>query len=156
MDEAPGQFRYTRFADDLTISSNLEIPRVLRQALMKVITNSGFSANTKKTRYLRTCAGQVLEVTGLHLEKGKVRIPRERLDKYRAKIHNACQIAAGELTDEVRLDVQSTAAFVAMVYERLPNKILKPYTEFCETHGLRKPWQNKPTMPFFMYPSQSS
>jgi len=156
LDEAPGQYRYTRFADDLTISSGHQMPRVLRHALMKVITNSGFETNVEKTKYLRISAGQTLEVTGLHLEKGKVRIPREKLDRYRAKIHNASQIPLGELTDEVRLDTQSTAAFVAMVYERLPNKILKPYLEFCEAHGLRKPWQNKPTMPFFMYPSANN
>lgn len=152
LDELPGTYRFTRYADDITISASNEIPKIVRQAVMKVITNCGFRANPEKVKYLRRDAGQMLEVTGLYVEKGRVRIPREKLDRYRAKIHQAAKIDKGSLTDELRLDVQSTAAFVGMVYGKLPHKIAKPYFEFLEAHGLKKPWEVRGGVTIDMYP----
>jgi len=143
------RMRYTRYADDLTISSPVDIPEVVHRNIQKVIRHCGFQLNPAKVRHLSLARGQRLEVTGLILEKGVVRIPRKRLDAYRAAIHQASQ--AAELTDEARLTVQSTVAFVKMVYGKLPSRIAVPYTLFLDKHGLKAAGTG-PRMGLDLYP----
>lgn len=143
------RMRYTRYADDLTISGPLEIPRVVARNVQKIIRHCGYELNMAKARHLSAARGQRLEVTGLILEQGAVRIPRKRLDAYRAAIHQAAQ--AESLSDEQRLEVQSVVAFVKMVYPRLPSRIAVPYTAFLEKHGLKAAGSG-PRMGLELYP----
>jgi hypothetical protein len=128
------EYRYTRYADDITISSADEIVLEIRQKIQKIIRNCGFILNPEKLRYLQRAKGQMLEVTGLVLEKGKVRIPRQRLDKYRALLHHAYQSTPDQLSEPKKLEIQSVVAFIAMVYGRLPSKIWLPYQKYLEKH----------------------
>ncbi len=128
----PGDLRYTRYADDMTISSRDKIPDDVRQELQKIVRRCGFQVNPQKIRYLSKDRNQVLEVTGLYLEKGKIRIPPATLDRYRATIHQAA--IADALDDAKKLEVQSIVAFVKMVYPMLPAKIAGPYKKYFEKH----------------------
>lgn len=143
------RLRYTRYADDLTISSPDGISQEVHRNVQKVIRHCGFRLNVEKVRHLSRARGQRLEVTGLILEKGAVRIPRARLDTYRATIHQAA--LAEELTDDMRLQVQSTIAFVKMVYGRLPSRVAVPYTLFLDKHGVRAAGAG-PRMGLDLYP----
>ncbi|MCR4318327.1 MAG: reverse transcriptase family protein [Planctomycetes bacterium] len=145
------KLRYTRYADDLTISSPFEIPEDLRQKIQKVIAKSGFRVNPEKVSYLRKSAGDTLEVTGLILEKGMVRIPRAKLDVYRAALHNAAKIPKDELAQEKKREIQSMVAFVSMVYGDLPRKIYVPYCEYLAAHDLEF-IGNKKKMQLDLYP----
>lgn len=134
-------YRYTRYADDITISAPVSIPTALQEELQKVVKNCGFSVNPRKVHYAERNKGQLLEVTGLVLEKDKVRIPAEKLEVFRAIIHQASQLQTEQLTPEKKLEVQSIIAFVHMVYKRLPHRIWGPYRVYMDKHGLRYPQQ---------------
>lgn len=130
----PGDLRYTRYADDLTISSRggQEIVEDCRREVQEIIRSCGFRINPAKIRYLSKRRNQKLEVTGLILEKGLVRIEPSTLDRYRATIHQAAM--ADALDDEKKLEVQSIIAFVRMVYPSLPHKIAGPFQKYAEKH----------------------
>jgi hypothetical protein len=149
------QAGYTRYADDLTISSPGEIPDYVRQEIQKIIRNCGFRVNADKVHYADAKKGQRLEVTGLYLERGKIRIPRERIDQFRAMIHQMAQIPKGQLSDGQRLEVQSSVAFVKMVYGQLPRKVFAPFQKFAEVHGARMPG-SVPPVTLDMYPTATA
>ncbi len=130
------EYRYTRYADDITVSGSKEIVQELRQQIQKIVRNCGFFVNPEKLHYLQRSKGQMLEVTGLVLEKGKVRISRSRMDNYRALVHHAYALPTEQLTEAKKLELQSVIAFIAMVYGRLPSKIWIPYRKYLEKHKL--------------------
>ncbi len=129
-------YRYTRYADDITVSAPIPFPDTLQKELESIIHNSGFQINPKKVRYAVQSQGQRLEVTGLILEKEKVRIPSQKLEIFRAIIHQAGSMETNALTPEKRLEIQSIIAFVKMVYGKIPYRIWGPYKEYMEKHGI--------------------
>lgn len=78
---------YTRYADDLVLSSDLddEIQHV-RQVAQRIVQAEHFTVNKDKTRIARRAARQV--VTGLVVNDG-VATPRELRRRLRAILHNA-------------------------------------------------------------------
>ncbi len=145
------EIRYTRYADDLTFSSQDSIPETLRRKIISTIRDCGFQANTSKTKYLDRGKNQVLEITGLILEKGAIRIPRDTLERYRATIHRAYLTDTSELTEEMKVEVQSIVAFVKMVYPLLPYRISKPYKMFIQKHNIN-PIGSSSQFPLSHYP----
>jgi retron-type reverse transcriptase len=81
-------FRYTRYADDLTFStekSDVEITKLMSQ-VRYVAEKQGFKINENKTRILRR--GRQQEVTGI-VVNDKISIDRKTLRKFRAVLHQA-------------------------------------------------------------------
>ena len=148
-------YRYTRYADDITISQPNTITKDFQERVKQIILNAGFKVNPQKIKYTVRSKGQKLEVTGLILEKGKVRISAEKLDTFRAIIHQATNIESENLTPEKRLEIQSIVAFVKMVYKKIPHRIWKPYRIYMDKHGLKYPV--KSTKSFLdLYPNSFS
>lgn len=129
-------YRYTRYADDITVSAPSAFPEGLRAEIEKVIQDSGFQVNPKKATYAVRTAGQRLEVTGLILEKDKVRIPAAKMEVFRAIIHEAGTMETQALTAEKRLEIQSILAFIKMVYGKIPHRIWGPFQEYLQKHGI--------------------
>ncbi len=81
-------FRYTRYADDLTFSTesaDAEITKLMSQ-IRFVSEKQGFKVNENKTRILRR--GRQQEVTGI-VVNDKISIDRKTLRKFRAALHQA-------------------------------------------------------------------
>lgn len=77
---------YTRYADDLTLSSNS--PKKLLNAklmLENIILDEGFNINNKKTKLLGTKKAK--EVTGLIIQNNRVGIGKRKVKIIRSKIH---------------------------------------------------------------------
>ena len=146
------QYRYTRYADDITISANAPISDMLKSEIQKAILNNGYQINPKKIHYAERKKGQRLEVTGLIIEKNKVRIPASRLDNFRANIHQASLMNTADLTPEKKLEVQSIIAFAKMVYGKVPHRLWGPYNTYLEKHGLTHPFGRK-GLQWDQYPS---
>lgn len=132
-------YRYTRYADDITISVDGKIPEELRTKLQKLIHDCGFQVNPQKCDYSERIRGKCLEVTGLILEKDQVRIPPQKLDSFRAIIHKAATTPVEQLFPEKRLEIQSIVAFIKMVYEKIPPRIWKPYKAYLDKVGVSLP-----------------
>lgn len=78
---------YTRYADDLTFSSNdFSHLQDLKSEIEKILREHGFQLNHKKTRFL-TGKGRKL-VTGLLLNSGKLTVGRRRKRYIRAALFN--------------------------------------------------------------------
>lgn len=113
-EESGIQYRYTRFVDDLTISTGAnEISRKLRQRIRRAIEHDGWTIQGTKLSYFgdseegdgeRTTKYPV--VTGLIPNPdGRVTIPRPRLNKFRAILHSLSEVAkAREAGDEKALE----------------------------------------------------
>ncbi|HEY8563249.1 MAG TPA: reverse transcriptase family protein [Pyrinomonadaceae bacterium] len=81
-------FKYTRYADDLTFSTeraDAEINKLMTQVRF-VVEKQGFIVNENKTRILRR--GRQQEVTGI-VVNDKISIDRKTLRKFRAVLHQA-------------------------------------------------------------------
>ena len=78
---------YTRYADDITFSSNREINfSRFFYYVTKIIKQEGFTLKREKTKILRKNRRQ--EITGLGINEGYPTISRKWLHKLRAIIHN--------------------------------------------------------------------
>jgi hypothetical protein len=85
---AEHDFKYTRYADDLTFSTvdrDADAGRLMRQ-VRYVVEKQGFVVNEAKTRVLRH--GRQQEVTGI-VVNDKISIDRKTLRKFRAVLHQA-------------------------------------------------------------------
>lgn len=85
---ADHDFTYTRYADDLTFSSqnkDADCGKLMRQVRF-VVEKQGFVVNENKTRILRR--GRQQEVTGI-VVNDKISIDRKTLRKFRAVLHQA-------------------------------------------------------------------
>lgn len=80
-------FIYTRYADDLSFSSN-EYIRIndIEPVIEKIINNYGFTLNKKKSRLYFT--GGKMMITGLILNSHKLTLGRYLKKEIRAMIHN--------------------------------------------------------------------
>jgi RNA-directed DNA polymerase len=80
---------YTRYADDITFSSDNEnIKNAIRIITDSILPKYGFQANKKKTKVYRNHRKQL--VTGLVVNK-RVAYPRDKYMILRAKIYNFLQ-----------------------------------------------------------------
>jgi retron-type reverse transcriptase len=81
-------FKYTRYADDLTFSTetaHAEVKKLMTRVRF-VVGKQGFTVNESKTRILRR--GRQQEVTGI-VVNDKLSIDRKTLRKFRAVLHQA-------------------------------------------------------------------
>ncbi len=147
-------FRYTRYADDITISAPTPINEELRKKLQNLIGECGFQINPQKCQYAERNKGKSLEVTGLILEADKVRIPPKKLEEYRIMIHNTAILPKEQITDEKRLEVQSIVAFIKMVYGKIPPRIWKPYSQYMNKVGVT--YRKKDAKYLDLYPKTSA
>lgn len=75
---------YSRYADDLTFSSDTALDR-LEPAVHDVLQRHGYLGNRRKTAYFRP--GQPKRIPGLTVQNGSVRIPRKFKRALRQEIH---------------------------------------------------------------------
>lgn len=121
---------YTRYADDLTFSTNETNAQVGQfiAAVSKISKDEGFTLNVKKTRIMRAPKRQ--SVTGLIVDR-EVRIPKPTIKKMRALFHNIDTKGKEVVSDELKRDALSVArgywAYLFMVNPTLANRYLKKY-----------------------------
>ncbi|MDA0525383.1 retron St85 family RNA-directed DNA polymerase [Methanococcoides alaskense] len=77
-------FKYSRYADDITISGGSNLPKH-KQIIIEIIEENGFIVNEDKTRMFSQ--GSKQKVTGL-VVNDKVSIGRKRKKNIRATVHN--------------------------------------------------------------------
>jgi hypothetical protein len=82
-------FQFTRYADDLTFSSDDRMAKVdrLAAAVNEIVRDCGFELNDRKTVVMRSPAAR--RVTGLTVSGSEPRVPRATMRKIRAMIHKS-------------------------------------------------------------------
>jgi len=140
--------RYTRYVDDLTISTSLSsIDPELRKALRNAIKKAGWRTNHAKVRYHGLVeegadterSSHMPMVTGLVPQiDGRVTIPRWKLNQYRARMHTLLQESV-PLSRTAHDELVGIIGFVGMVYDdRPPSNIRALYEQACAKFSLRE------------------
>ena len=130
------KLRYTRYLDDLTLSSPAEIPAEVRREVEHAILKNGFKDNSAKTKHLRE--GNVLQICGLRLEGRKLEVSPQivsrcalRLEESKHRGHSL------EEESQHRTAVFGIINFFRMVYgSRIPDSIAAPYKEYRSNRNL--------------------
>ena len=78
---------YTRYADDLTFSSNSHALEKAEEIVRERLEEMGLRLNNDKTRLMGR--GQRQEITGLNINSGRPTIPKKYRRKVRALVHRA-------------------------------------------------------------------
>lgn len=109
---------YTRYADDLIFSCNDEVLLIkTKNAILDILRSEGMEINQSKTKFIRP--GSRKKITGLHIDKNKVIVPRDTKRKVRAMIHYA--IATGDYS---KLDeIKGYISFISSIEENYLSKI---------------------------------
>jgi len=81
-------FTYTRYADDLTLSTQEGHIGTVLKTVRKILADEGFIENPKKTHIMRS--GRRQEVTGVTVND-KLTVPRVEARELRAILHNAAK-----------------------------------------------------------------
>lgn len=123
---------YTRYADDLTFSSN-ENPENLLSRLEEIIVNENFKINEKKTRI--QCRNQRQLVTGLVVNK-KVNVPREYIRELRSEIYYCKRFGVsghmdreGIFYSNYKHHLYGKAFYIKMVDQKKGENLLKELDE---------------------------
>ena len=100
---------YTRYADDLVISTKAEKPNAsgMVSAVTKICEGEGFQVNNDKTRIMRNPRRQT--VTGLVVNDGKIRLSRKDLRRIRAFLHKCETQGLEQTSKEIGKDAMSVA-----------------------------------------------
>lgn len=118
-------FVYTRYADDLTFSSENPKAKVdaLKAIVAQVVADCGFWLNESKTSVMRAPSTQ--RVTGLIANGKTPRVPRATIRRIRAMMHH-CH--SDKTFDKVE-QLKGYLAFVRMVSREQAEKLFKAYPD---------------------------
>jgi RNA-directed DNA polymerase len=138
------EFEYSRYADDLTFSSNSDKLVTLLPLLRRIVGEEGFVIHEKKVRVMRNGARQ--KVTGL-VVNDKPNLSREDIRKLRALLHNCSKngvhheakswfrrqekgyMNTAFITSSFLSSLQAKIGFVKMVNPSLGKKFMKQFRE---------------------------
>ncbi len=118
-------FKYTRYADDLTFSSTsvqLEVGKILRQ-IKYIVKMEDFTINDKKTRIIRRNGRQ--EVTGI-VVNDKANVSRKKLKQFRALLFHiekdGLEGKSWGSSNNLLASIKGFANYVSMVNPEKGNK----------------------------------
>lgn len=132
-------FTYTRYADDLTFSSDNNDSKLMGHLMgmvRKVIKSEGFQVNEEKTRVLRASGRQ--RVTGI-VVNDKLSIDRQSLRRFRALLHNVEKNGLEKENRQNRANfwqyIVGYASYIRMVRPDLGEKLEKKLIRISEKYG---------------------
>jgi len=114
-------FNYTRYADDMSFttnqSSDLNEGRFCG-LVIKILEEEGFKVNKSKTRFLRKNNRQL--ITGIVMNNQNLSIPKKWIKRFRAAVYNANKLKLdGKVPIEVKNEISGMAKWVKSVnYEK--------------------------------------
>jgi len=117
-------YRFTAWSDDLTISSNGEIPEELRKEILDVVRKNGFIPHVRKdkTKYYSPETGEMPIVTGLVLNPERLTVAPNKVNQLRARLHKFLKLQGWDKT--ILGQINGTLGFIRQVYPKnLPSKI---------------------------------
>lgn len=92
---------YTRYADDLIFSCNDEVLLIKTiKIVFDIIEDEGFEINQAKTKFMSINSAK--RITGLHIEKNKVVVPKELKRKVRSMIHYSISTGDYSKIDQIK------------------------------------------------------
>jgi hypothetical protein len=127
------RYRFTAYADDLTISSNADIPEELRTAITEAIRANGFFPHTRadKTKYMAPETGEVPVITGIVVnEDGRLTMAPNKVNQLRARLHQLLKLKRWD--EKKRGVVAGTLGYIRQLYPRNPPSTIRDYVKQAE------------------------
>lgn len=92
---------YSRYADDMTFSSNEKsaLKRIV-PIITEIIRQEGFTINEEKTRF--SCPGSRKVITGVNINSNKLKASKELKKRVRAMIHHSIMQQKYDQNDRIR------------------------------------------------------
>lgn len=104
---------YTRYADDIILSCNDEVLLIKTKKIVStIVCDEGFKINQSKVKFMGISSAK--RITGLHIEKNKVVVPRKLKRKVRTMIHHT--VVIGDYSD-----VDKIKGYIAFISSIEPN-----------------------------------
>jgi hypothetical protein len=132
MDLQAKGFLYSRLVDDITVSSKKAISAKERtfiyENIQKFLSAKKFRICKKKYQVTNTSTqGKKTIVTGLVVEGGKVKLPKEKVKEIGHRVYELNNQAAVETTDHDYHKEHSTVSGMVALYRRLDSKKSEGY-----------------------------
>lgn len=118
-------YTYTRYADDIYISSTDKIPESILTSIDNILKNYQFVRNKKKTRFM--CIGMQRTITGLNItENGKVTLGTSKKKEIKKKIYKKFSHNEGS-SSEILGHLNFIKDIEPLYYDRLVIKYSREY-----------------------------
>lgn len=125
-------FKYSRLVDDITISSSSGFSgkdkTFIHSAIRSFVSEKNLKINEKKFKLTNTgTAGKKTIVTGLVIESGKVKLPKEVIKEIGSNVHKIkCRALVDRSDDLYHRDYESVSGYVSL-YRRVDSKKSEEY-----------------------------
>ncbi|MBR1930901.1 MAG: retron St85 family RNA-directed DNA polymerase [Lachnospiraceae bacterium] len=125
---------YTRYADDMTFSGNVEMDKLIK-GIVQIVYAHGFMVNTRKTRI--STGNQRRLVTGIIVKKDGLAVPRNYKRKLRQEIHyckqfgvaNHLENTSSERKANFREYLYGKAYYIKMIEPKTGEQFLRELDE---------------------------
>jgi retron-type reverse transcriptase len=119
-------FTYTRYADDMTFSSNSEacVPNQLIRIALRIILDEGFSPAPQKLSVRRKSSRQV--VTGI-VVNSQLGVPREKRRRIRAAIHKIRYSPSQQYLQSNWKQIYGSLAYFHSINKRQAESLVKQF-----------------------------
>lgn len=127
-------YRITTWCDDISISSDCEIPEELREQCLKVIRDNGFIPHVRedKTKYFSPETGEVPIVTGIVItHDGRLTMAPRKANQMRATLHRALQLKGWDT--QIRGQIAGTLGYIRQIYPERPPSAIRELVAQAET-----------------------
>ena len=128
------QVKYSRYADDLTITSSGPIPPEFIAQIKRAVIRSGFKVNPYKV-HTHSDSQRAIVICGVRLHNQSLALPKATLKRYRAFFSEVAKIPADSLERAERAKVLGVLSFLRSIYPSPPRTLLKPLQRLIEAHS---------------------
>jgi len=127
------QVRYSRYADDLTITSSAPIPPEFHLSVIRAVTQSGFKVNPHKL-HSYSDAHRAIVICGIRLYRGGLALPGATLKRYRALFNDVASTPSEQVDETRRGEVMGVLGYLRHIYPSCPAPLVKPLNRVINAH----------------------
>lgn len=135
LDKYSQTFCYTRYSDDLFISSRRFIDQEIADQIESVLNKYGFKINRTKTRFLGKGSNRMMAGVAIN-QNNKLSLGQKRKTQLRKALYDFC--ATLNPTQEQAYSLQGLIAFSRSIEPEYVSKMLVKYSSYCKEPILEK------------------
>ncbi len=128
------QLKYTRYADDLTLTSSGPIPPEFIAQVKRAITRAGFTINPYKIHAYSDQQKSIV-ICGIRLHNQRLALPKATLKRYRAHIDQVAQKTVDQIDQRERAQLIGVLSFLRSIYPTPPRTLIKPLQRLLDAHS---------------------
>ena len=143
--------RYSRYLDDMTISSSVELPADVQRELELAVKKNDFRLNRDKTKKYGPTDTPV--ICGVMLRQGHVEAEPELIQRCNDLLKRSVHVDDPRVELQNRRKIRGILSFFKMVYgDQMPTEISEPYSEYRSARNLPP----EPSIPAPAHPTVSA